>query len=71
MTLSALEDVLGQSEQAFFALMTTFDPAPAVVVAVVMDLQVREDFFDEGGAEAVLLDGGAEALQDRRVGRGC
>lgn len=63
MTLPALEDILRESEQAFFALMPAFDPAPAVVVAVVVGLEVLEDFFDEGGAEAVLLEGGAEAVQ--------
>lgn len=45
-TLSAFEDILGQSAQAFFALMPTLDPAPAVMIAVVVGLQVREDFFD-------------------------
>lgn len=53
-TLSTLEDVLGEREQAFFTLMAAFDPTPAVVVAVVVGLEVLEDFFDTRGAEAAL-----------------
>ena len=45
--------------------MASLYSSPAVVVAVVMGLQVREDFFDEGLSEAVvLLEGFAEAAVD-------
>lgn len=37
--------------------MAAFDPPPAVVVAVVVGLQVLEDFFDTRGVEAALEGG--------------